>query len=100
MTRVDKKFLKLGYSLDYSTKYGASYKKDMGKYCHVISILHKSYRDREDNYIIQSYQEDLNSDGFNNMDVMTKREAQLAVQKLNELKRIYRKEWRKQNGRT
>ena len=88
MSRIDKKFEKLGFAKILENKFGVEYNKYIEEfdYNHVIMILHK----KSGEHIIQSYQRQLNSDGFNNCIGMTFKETKLAAKKFKEMKRKYR----------
>lgn len=92
-TRADKKLAKLGFAKfctddGKETKYGVSFgKTDVknGGY-HRIDIIHKE----NGRHLIQSYQEGLNSDAFNNCCGLTYKEMKAAMRKYREMKRKYR----------
>ncbi len=88
MCRIDKEKKKLGFAKILENKFGVEYNKYIEEfdYNHVIIILHKKYGE----HIIQSYQRQLNSDGFNNCVGMTFKEAKLVIRKYREMKRKYR----------
>ena len=88
MSRIDKKFEKLGFAKILENKFGVEYNKYIEEfdYNHVIQILHK----KSGKHIIQSYQTPLNSDGFNNCVGMTFKETKLTMKKFREMKRKYR----------
>lgn len=92
-TRADKKLSKLGFG-KYNTgdekesKYGVSFGRpnvDHGG-THRIDIIHKA----NGKHLIQSYQEGINSDGFNNCVGLTYKEIKAAMRKYREMKRKYR----------
>ena len=65
---VDDKLKDLGFDKNDEDKYGVSYSRvisinENNKYVHNLDILHKD----NGNHIIQSYEEELNNDGFNNI---------------------------------
>lgn len=88
MSKVDKEFEKLGFTKILENKFGVEYNKYIEEfdYNHVIIILHK----KSGKHIIQSYQRQLNSDGFNNCVGMTLKETKLIMKKFKELKRKYK----------
>ena len=92
-TRADRKLAKLGFG-KYNTdeekesKYGVSFGKtdvNNGGY-HRIDIIHKANGE----HLIQSYQEGINSDGFNNCVGLTYKEMKAVMRKYREMKRKYR----------
>lgn len=89
---IDKKFRGLGFKkMENENKYGVSYIKeiilnDNNKYIHRIDILHKA----SGNHLIQSYQEGVNSDGFNNMVGLDYKTTKLAMKKYRQMKRKYK----------
>lgn len=92
---VDERFRELGFykmkNEDKEDKYGVSYIKeirlnDNNKYNHRLDIIHKA----NGNHLIQSYQEDVNSDGFNNMVGLNYKTTKLAMKKYRQLKRKYK----------
>lgn len=89
---VDEKLKDLGFvKLDTEDKFGVSYIRAVttkhGKsYFHRLDILYKA----NGNHLIQSYQEDMNSDGFNNMVGLNYKIAKLAMRKYRQLKRKYK----------
>ncbi len=94
MRRTDRQFAKLGFELDHENKYGAIYRKDLGKYYHTILIFHKLSAKGKVTYEIESFRDDINANGMNDSLPMTKKEAKLALKKLKEIKRRYAKQWR------
>lgn len=87
MSRIDKKFEKLGFAKILENKFGVEYNKYIEEfdYSHVIIIMHK----KSGEHIIQSYQRQLNSDGLNNCVGMTFKETKLVIRKYREMKRKY-----------
>ena len=89
-TRADKKLSKLGFG-KYNTddeKDGVSFGKldtDFGG-IHRIDIMYKS----NGQHLIQSYQENVNSDGYNNCVGLTYEEMKAVMRKYREMKRKYR----------
>ena len=89
---IDEKFRGLGFEkMENENKYGVSYIKeiilnDNNKYIHRIDILHKA----SGNHLIQSYQEGVNSDGFNNMVGLDYKTIKLAMKKYRQMKRKYK----------
>lgn len=51
------------------------------KYYHVVGLVHKV----NGNHLIQSYQKDFNSDGFNNMVGLSCQMLKLCIRKMEEL---------------
>lgn len=70
------------------SKYGVSYIKNVPEYNYkqILSIMCKS----NGRHLIQSYEEKVNSDGFNNCVGLTYKEMKAAMQKYREMKRKYR----------
>ena len=90
---VDKKLEKLGFVKDVVTttridEYGVCYRREVSEFNYIqrIDILHKA----NGRHLIQSYQEGVNSDGFNNVVGLTYEETKLAMRKYRQLKRKYR----------
>ena len=92
MNRIDKKLKKMGFEKEYENKYGACFYRKNEKYSYVqnLEINHK----RSGNHLINSYQKDLNNEGFNNSVGLTYKEAKLAMKKYKQLSRKYK--WGKQ----
>ena len=89
---VDKKLEKLGFVKDIVTesenKYGVCYRRETSEFNYIqrLDILPKA----NGRHLIQSYQEGLNADGFNNAVGLTYEETKLAMRKYRQLKRKYR----------
>ena len=89
---IDERFKELGFEkIENENKYGVGYIKeiilnDNNKYIHRIDILHKA----SGNHLIQSYQEGVNSDGFNNMVGLDYKTTKLAMKKYRQMKRKYK----------
>lgn len=92
MNRIDKKLKKMGFEKEYENKYGAGFYRKDEKYSYVqnLEINHK----RSGNHLINSYQKDVNNEGFNNSVGLTYKEAKLAMKKYKQLSRKYK--WKKQ----
>ena len=84
MKKLNKKFSKLGYECLAENKYAVRYGKNLARYRHIISISHK----RGGGYLVQSFQEDINSDGLNNMVGISNKEWKLVIKAV---RRMYRK---------
>lgn len=102
MFDIDKQFRKVGFykrpqegcsfdleddENDYENKYGVYYERRNRNhnYTQVLCIIHKS----NGNHLIQSYQKDVNSDGFNNVVGLNYKEMKLAMRKYKQMKRKY-----------
>lgn len=88
MKRIDKKIEKLGFQKEKEDKYGVIYMRkciDYG-FTQCVSILHK----HSGNHLIQSYEINVNKDGYNNCVGMTLKEMKLFLKKANKLKRKYK----------
>lgn len=86
---VDKKLEKLGFvAVESENEYGACYRREVSEFNYIqrLDIIHKA----NGRHLIQSYQESVNSDGFNNVVGLTYEEAKLAMRKYRQLKRKYR----------
>lgn len=89
---VDEKLKDLGFvKVENESKYGVCYMRTVSinsddNYIHRLDILHKA----SGNHIIQSYQEDVNPDGFNNMVGLNYEVTKLAMKKYRQLKRKYK----------
>lgn len=83
MESIDDKFKKIGFEKVKEDKYGSVYERpsEYG-YVQVINILHK----QSGRHLIQSYQKDLNKDGFNNMVGLTATETKLALKKMKRMR--------------
>lgn len=79
-------FYKLASDDEKEDYYGVCYRKDRGIYVQRLDIRHKA----NGRHIIQSYQEGINSDGFNNVVGLTYKETKLAMKKYKQLKRKYK----------
>lgn len=89
---IDERFKELGFEkVQIEDKFGVRYKRVVTinndeSYVHRLDILHKA----NGNHIIQSYQEEVNSDGFNNMVGLDYKTTKLAMKKYRQLKRKYK----------
>ena len=90
---VDEKLKELGFIKsekegEKENKYGVCYRREIPKYGYVqrLDICHKA----SGRHIIQSYEEEVNSDKFNNMVGLTYKETRLAMKKYRQLKRKYK----------
>lgn len=70
------------------SKYGVSYIKNVPEYNYkqILAIMCKS----NGRHLIQSYEESVNSDGFNNCVGLTYKEMKAAMRKYREMKRKYK----------
>lgn len=92
-TRADRKLEKLGFDKYYingnqENEHGVSFARpdvDHG-IIHRIDIIYKANGE----HLIQSYQDDINSDGFNNCVGLTYKEMKAVMRKYREMKRKYR----------
>lgn len=91
-SNIDKKLEKLGFVKDIVTEseneYGVRYRREVSEFNYIqrLDILHKA----NGRHLIQSYQEGVNSDGFNNVVGLTYEETKLAMRKYRQLKRKYK----------
>lgn len=89
---VDNRLKELGFEkVETEDKYGACYRRVVpinsdDSYVHRLDIIHKA----NGKHLIQSYQEETNSDGFNNMVGLTYEVTKLAMKKYRQLKRKYK----------
>lgn len=93
---IDEKFKELGFEKvsdegETENKLGVCYRKNVftnigNHYIHRLDILHKA----SGNHLIQSYQEGVNSDGFNNMVGLDYKTTKLVMKKYRQLKRKYK----------
>lgn len=85
---IDKKLKKNNWIKGKEDSYGVTYRRynDEFKYVQILAILHK----KNGNHIIQSYQQEVNSDGFNNCVGLDYKDTKLALKKYRQLKRKYR----------
>ena len=86
---VDERLKDLGFKKLDEDNFGVSYVKDVKKYGfrQRLDIIHKE----SGKHLIHSYQEGMNSDGFNNVVGLSYEETKLAIKKYRQLKRKY--EW-------
>lgn len=94
---IDKKLRKIGFIKVYEDRghgrfvsedeYGVSYERQIEKYGYtqVLDIRHKA----SGKHLIQSFQKDVNVDGFNNTVGLTYEETKLAMRKYRQMKRRY-----------
>lgn len=80
---VDEKFNEIGFVKIKEDKYGASYERDLNKYgiIQCLNLLRKA----SEIHIIQSFQKDINIEGFNNMVGLSIYETKLALKKMNQM---------------
>ena len=85
---VDKRLRKLNWVKQKENHYGATYLRYEynGKYLHRLDIMHKGSGD----HLIQSYEQGVNSDGFNNCVGLGYQDMKLALKKYRQLKRRYK----------
>lgn len=93
---IDERFKELGFEkvndeVEAEDKLGVCYRRNVttnsdDSYIHRIDILHKA----SGNHVIQSYQESVNSDGFNNMVGLNYETTKLAMKKYRQMKRKYK----------
>jgi hypothetical protein len=80
---VDEKLNEIGFTKIKEDKYGASYERKVDKYNYtqILDLLHKA----SGVHIIQSYQKDVNENGFNNMVGLSMYETKLALKKMRQM---------------
>jgi len=80
---IDEKLNDIGFIKMDETKYGVKYQRVNNEcnYIQCLDLLHKA----SGKHLIQSYQKDLNKDGFNNMIGLTIYESKLAVRKMKQM---------------
>lgn len=89
---VDERLKDLGFEkVEAEDKYGAFYIRVVpvnsdDSYVHRLDIIHKA----NGKHLIQSYEEGVNSDGFNNTVGLTYGVSKLAMKKYCQLKRKYK----------
>lgn len=91
---IDERIKELGFEkVEIEDKFGVGvcYKRVVlinndESYVHRLDILHKA----NGNHIIQSYQKEVNSDGFNNTVGLDYKKTKLAMKKYRQLKRKYK----------
>lgn len=73
---IDKQLEKLGYKIRECSVNSVEYEKEepIGKYTHIICIHWKRHLNT---FVVQSYEKDTNSDGYNNCVQLTMREVLL-----------------------
>lgn len=88
MKRIDKKIKKLGFQKEKEDKYGVIYirKDETYGFTQCVNILHK----QSGEHIIQSYEINVNNDGYNNCVGITLKEMKLFLKKAKQLKRKYK----------
>lgn len=94
---IDKKLRKIGFNKVYEDRgsgrfvsedeYGVSYERQIEeyRYTQVLDIRRKA----SGKHSIQSFQKDVNADGFNNTVGLTYEETKLAMKKYRQMKRRY-----------
>lgn len=85
--RTDRKLGKLGFKKTSESRFGASYERYNKEY-NYTQIL-DIYKKNSGKHTINSYQVDVNSDGYNNQVGLTYQEIKLMLKKYRELKRKY-----------
>lgn len=80
---IDEKLYDIGFVKMSEDKYGAEYERENTKYGYIqtLSLPHKA----NGKHLIQSYQKDVNKDGFNNVVGLTVYESKLALKKMKEM---------------
>lgn len=80
---IDEKLNDIGFVKVEETRFGARYQRENNKYNYIqcLDLLHKV----SGKHLIQSYQKDVNKDGFNNSIGLTMYEAKLAVKKMKQM---------------
>lgn len=91
MSKIDEKLRKLGFEQlkdDPENKYGVSYIRSNKRfeYIHRVDIVHKA----NGKHLILSYENNVNSDMYNNVVGLTYNELKLFMAKYREMKRKYR----------
>lgn len=81
--KVDTKLKEIGFAKTKENEYGVSYERKDEKYNYiqVLDLLHKA----SGRHLIQSYQKDVNKDGFNNVVGLTAYETKLALKKMRQI---------------
>ena len=90
---IDEQLMEIGFIKseeegEKENEFGICYKrecKELG-YTQRLDIIHKA----SGRHLIQSYQEGVNSDGFNNVVGLSYKEIKLAMKKYRQLKRKYK----------
>ena len=87
---IDKRLEELGFKKIEEDKLGACYSRVVpisdDIYIHRLDIIHKA----SGRHLIQSYEEDVNKDGFNNVVGLNYETTRLAMKKYCQLKRKYK----------
>lgn len=80
---IDEKLYEIGFVKVNEDEFGAEYERKNNKYGYVqaLDLSHKA----NGNHIIQSYQKDVNKDGFNNVVGLTVYEAKLVLRKMKDM---------------
>jgi hypothetical protein len=80
---VDKELSKIGFVKTGEDHFCATYerKNEEEGYVQCLDLIHKA----SGKHLIQSYQEDVNTDKFNNMVGLTMYEARLALRKMKQM---------------
>lgn len=84
MKRITKKFQKLGFVLIGESDAGVTYARDHHSYRHFIGIVKTKY-----GYLIKSYREDMNPDGWFDAIALTPKEWRLTYKAYRRHKRKY-----------
>ena len=80
---IDEKFNEIGFIKTKENKSGASYERENKKfnYTQVIELIYKA----NGTNLLQSYQEGVNKDGFNNVVGLSMYETKLALNKMHQM---------------
>lgn len=87
---TDKRLEELGFKKIEEDKFGVCYSRFVSTnddgYIHRLDIMHKA----SGRHLIQSYEEGVNKDGFNNVVGLNYETTRLAMKKYRQLKRKYK----------
>ena len=80
---IDEKFADIGFVKIKEDRYGASYEREDPKHIYTqrLNLVHKLNGE----WFVQSYEKDVNSDGFNNSVGLTPYEMELGLKKIKKL---------------
>ena len=80
---LDEKFADIGFVKTKEDRYGASYEREDPKHIYIqcLNLVHKLNGE----WLVQSYEKDVNSDGLNNAVGLTSYELELALKKIKKM---------------
>ena len=81
---IDERLREIGFEKTIENEHGAFYEREEPRYyyTHCLNLIHRSNGE----WLVQSYQKEDNSDGFNNAIGLTPYEMELALKKIKKMK--------------